>query len=446
MSNKRTLISELPKFVGKKVHIRGWLYQFRDLGKIGFAIIRDRTGIAQVVVEDQALLEQLRGLHPESVLYIDATVQETKYTKTGVELINPAIKIVVKVTEPAPIKFNSPKTNVNLDTAIHHRTLLLRNPKYAFIFKVQGTLLNQFVQAFSKRDFVHFRPPTLLATPSESGADVFEVNFFDKQIAYLAQSPQFYKQIMLIAFERVFTITPVFRAEKHDTSRHLLELTQIDGEMAFVDSAMEVMRTAENILLDVLTAAIDLHKDQFQEFGYDIPTLPKKEIPVLTVKEALKLIEKETGKSAKRAKLDLDPHDEKVLHNIVKQQFDSDLVWVYGFHANKNPYTYDDRQDPEVSQSYDLLFKGLEILSGTIRINDYQTLKQNLSNLSSNLDYYHHYLEAMKYGMPPEGGFSFGLERLTKQLLGLQNIKEAVLFPTDLKRIAGQPVQTPKNQ
>ena len=437
----RTLIKDLPNLKdNQRIEIRGWMHRFRDLGRIGFIILRDRTGFAQIVVDNKNDLKQLRNIHPESVLYIRGDLQKTNATELGVEIINPTIKIVVPIKYAAPINFQDTNLKLSLDTQIQHRTLLIRNPKYNFMFKIQGELLNAFRDAFRKNDFTEFRPPTLLATPSESGADVFEVNFFDKDIVYLAQSPQFYKQIMLAAFERVFSITPVFRAEKHNTSRHLLELTQIDGEMGFIDSYLEIPDMAEKIIKQALASIIDKYAAGFEKFNIPVPLFNVKRFPILKVKEALQLIEKLTGKSAKREKLDLEPDDERILGDYAKKEFKSDFIWIINFHANKNPYTYDDPENPDESLSFDLLFKGLEVLSGTKRIHDYEKLKQNLSKLTKHLEYYHHYLEAMKYGMPPEGGFSFGLERLTQQLFNLQNIKEATLFPTDLKRVAGQPI------
>ncbi len=436
--SERVLSSELKRHVGKRVLTKGWLHKIRDIGKIVFLVVRDRRGFFQVVIEDEKEKKKVLDLHPGSVLYIEGDVVETGREQPEVEIKNPEITVVVPIKEAPPIKYYLPELDLNLDTELDYRPLVIRNPKKALIFKVQAAILKYLREAFEKREFVEFRPATLMASPSESGADVFEVNFFDKDTVYLAQSPQFYKQIMLGAFERVYCVTPVFRAEKHDTARHLLEITQIDGEMAFINDYFEAIDTAEEILKEALLKAIDRFGDELKKAGYSILEGIDKKWPRLKVKEILKIIEKETGKPADREELDLDPEDERIIGEYVKREYKTPFVWAINFKANKNPYTRDDPKNKDESLSYDLLFNGLEVLSGTWRINDYDELVKSLSKISDDLSRYELYLQAFKWGMPPEAGFSYGLERLTKQFFGLKNIREATLFVTDLKRVGGE--------
>jgi len=438
---KRVLARDLQDYVNKQVLIKGWLYKVRDIGKIAFLLLRDRSGFVQVVVEDKEEIKKVRDLLQGSVLYVTGTVVETGRESPKYEIKDPKVHIEVAVKDAPPIKYYLKDLDVNLDTELDYRALSIRNLKIAFIFKMQAKLLQYIREAFVKRDFTEFRPATLVPFPSESGADVFEVNFFDKRVVYLAQSPQFHKQIALGAFERVFSVTPVFRAEKHDTSRHLLEITQIDGEMAFIDDYLEVVNTAEDVLRDALQRIGKEYKQEFKEYGFEFPIGVEKEWPKLKVKEILKIIEERTGKSANRDELDLDPEDERIIGEYVKEKYGTDFVWALNFKAHKNPYTRDDPENPDESLSYDLIFRGLEVLSGTWRINKYEELKANLQKISDNLDKYKMYLDAFKYGMPPEAGFSFGLERLTKQLFNLKNIRQATMFLTDLHRVGGQKIK-----
>ncbi len=436
-NEERTLSTDIVNKVGQEVGLKGWLHRVRNLGKIAFVILRDRKGTVQVVVEKD-LIKKIEDLHPGSVLYVVGKVNKTNATDLGAEVLATDIHVEVPIKEAPPIKYYDKELNVNLDTELDYRPLSVRNEKKEFIFKVQGDILQYFREAMRKREFTEYRPPVLMPTPSESGADVFEVNFFDERTVYLAQSPQFYKQIMLGAFERVFSIIPVFRAEKHNTTRHLLEITQMDAEMAFIDNYFDAINMAEEVIREIMERVAQKYKEDFQKYGFDLAQLPEGKFPVFKVKEVFKIVEEQTGKSADRAELDIDPEDEKIIAKYAKEKYGSDFVWVINFKAHKNLYTWDDPENKDESLSYDLLFRGLEILSGTHRIHLYEPLKENIEKAGHNLEYYDQYLMAFKYGMPPEAGWSFGLERITKQLFGLKNIREATLFPADLKRVAGQ--------
>lgn len=433
---KRIISSELSTHVGETVRVEGWLHVVREMGKLGFLVLRDRGGLVQIVVDNRESLKELSSLQPGSVIRVVGAVQQTEATDIGVEVISPVIDVLVPITEVPPVVYGKKSIDVNIDTELDYRPVVLRNIKKAAIFKVQALILQKFAESLRSQGFTEFRSPVLMSAPSESGASVFEVNYFDGK-AYLAQSPQVYKQIMVTAFERAFCVGPVFRAEKHNTTRHIMELTQMDAEMGFIDSYDEAMEVAEKVIRDIVTAVTAQYAEALSLYGVEAPKLPEGRFPKIKVKDALTLIEKRIGKSAEREELDLDPEDERELSKWALEEHHSDFVWAINFKSNKNFYTWDNPEDATESLSFDLEFRGLEMLSGTHRIHDYKKLHERFMAQGLTEAYYEHYFQAFKYGMPSEAGFSFGLERLTMKLFDLQNIREATLFPSDLKRIAG---------
>jgi len=433
---ERTISTECSKKIGEQVLIQGWLHNVRTLGKINFVILRDIGGLVQIVVQDQKELTKLSNLQEGTVLEITGKVKDTEATELGIEIVEPKIKILVPIKEIPPVAYNKKSVDVNIDTELDFRPIVLRNPKKAAIFKVQGGILRSFAESMRNQGFIEFRSPVLMGAPSESGADVFEVKYFEGK-AYLAQSPQIYKQIMVGIFERVFTIATVFRAEKHNTSRHLMEITQMDGEMGFIKTYDEILDVVEKVVRDILGYLEKNYKKELDIWQATLPKLPKGKFPRIKIKEALKIIEQRTGKSSKRDELDVDPEDEREIAKWALEKYDSDFLWLLNFKKNKNFYTWNNPDDPNESLSFDLECRGLEWLSGTHRINLYKELYKRFKEQGLNEEDYLHYLQAFKYGMPSEGGFSFGLERMTQQIFELRNIREATLFPSDLKRIAG---------
>jgi nondiscriminating aspartyl-tRNA synthetase len=436
----RTISTQLPQQVGKKVTVKGWLHNFRELGKVNFLILRDRGGLFQVVVQEKSELDKLDGLKTGSVLTVTGEVNETMNTDLRVEIVNPEIEVVVPITEVAPIDLTKSDLNIDLDTALDNRGVVLRHPKQQAIFKIQAGILQAFSESMRRQEFTEFRTPLLMAAASESGADVFEVNYFDGK-AYLAQSPQIYKQIMIGVYERVFTVATIFRAEKHNTSRHLMEVTQMDGEVAFIDSYQDVLEIVEITVRDILAHLQENLCTELTLWDVRLPQLPVGKFPQVKVREALEIIEKRIGKSAQREELDVDPEDEREIAKWALEEHGSDFVWLLNFKKNKNFYTWNNPEDENESLSYDLVCRGLEWLSGTHRIHEYQLLAERMQQQGLKEADYEHYMQSFKYGMPSEAGFSFGLERMTKQILGLENIREATLFPSDLKRIGGAKIQ-----
>ncbi len=433
---KRTLISETKTQIGEKVFLKTWLHTSRILGKLAFLIVRDRSGVIQIVIEEKEEIDKVKNLQAGSVLYITGIASEGESKEMPVEIKAEEIKVEVEVTGRLPVDITKEEMNADLDTTLDYRPLILRHPKQQAIFRVQAGVLAAFGNSMRNQGFTEFRNPVLIGSPSESGATVFKVNYFDGD-AFMAQSPQIYKQIMVGVFERAFTISPVFRAEKHNTSRHIMELTQMDGEMGFIETYDEVLEVVEQVVRDMLLYLEQNNQNDLSLWKAEMPKLPQGKFPKLKVKEALKIIEERTGKSSQREELDLDPEDEREISKWALEEHNSDFLWLLNFKANKNFYTWDNPEDAEESLSFDLECRGLEWLSGTHRIHKYELLLERLRKQGLKEEHYEHYLQAFKYGMPSEGGFSLGLERITKQILQLENVREATLFPSDLKRIAG---------
>ncbi|MBD3280165.1 aspartate--tRNA(Asn) ligase [Candidatus Dojkabacteria bacterium] len=437
---QRILSNQLKEKIGAEVLVQGWLHSLRMLGAVNFLHVRDRGGITQVVIEDKGELEKVKDLQPGSVLTIEGSVQESAQFETGAEIIEPEISVEVPIIEPLPLDISKKEIHANLDTILDYRPLALRNEKQAAIFKIQATILKGFRRSMSAQGFEEFVSPVLMGVPSESGADVFEAKYFENK-AYLAQSPQIYKQIMVGVFERVFTIAKVFRAEKHNTSRHIMELTQLDGEMGFIETFDEVLDVVEIVVRDILELIESERGDEIKSLGIELPKVPEGKFPKVKVKEIFTIVEERTGKGVKREELDLEPDDEREIGKWALEEHGSDFVWVLNFKANKNFYTWDNPEDTEESLSFDLVCRGLEWLSGTHRIHEYELLLERLKKQGLTSENFDHYLQAFKYGMPSEAGFSLGLERMTQQICQLSNIREATLFPSDLKRIAGEKIK-----
>jgi nondiscriminating aspartyl-tRNA synthetase len=433
----RILIKNLPEHIGEEVVLGGWMHRFRNLGKVAFVLLRDRSGMVQVVLNPSEI-EIVKDLQVESVLKITGKVVQTP-KGDAVEVQATNIEVLSAVKDMIPVEINKEEIDAHMDTIIDHRPVTLRHPKQKALFKIQAGIVEGFRNSMVEQDFVEFRSPVLMGAPSESGASVFKVDYYDDK-AYLAQSPQVYKQIMVGAFERAFTITPVFRAEKHNTTRHLMEITQMDGEMGFIEDYDETLEVIEKVIRDVFANLEEKYSKELELWQAELPKLPESRFPKIKVKEALSIIEERTGKSAKRDELDLDPEDEREIGKWAIEKYNSDFIWLLNFKSDKNFYTWNNPEDVEESLSFDLECRGLEWLSGTHRIHNYEKLLENMKNQGLTLEHYAHYIEAFKYGIPSEAGFSLGLERMTMQILQLKNIREATLFPSDLDRIAGQKI------
>ncbi len=434
---ERTLIRDIKGKIGEEVKLAGWVDTRRDHGKLIFIDLRDVSGKAQAVVtpKNKKAHEIANKLRSEWVIEILGKINKRPENMINKDEENGDIEIEVtdvKILNEADIPFEK-DAEVNLDTYLDNLPLTLRTKKSKAIFKVQAEIINSFRNFLLRENFTEIQAPKIIGEDAEGGANSFEVDYFG-HTAHLAQSPQFYKQIMVGVFERVFTTGNVYRAEKHSTTRHLNEYTSLDFEMGFIKDHTDVMRI-ENKLLEFIVG--QLQKSCQKEFSLlkaEIPDVPK-EIPSLKLKEAQGIIKKEFGENCANAP-DLEPQHERWLCEYSKKKDDSDFIFITHFPMEKRPmYTYEDENDPGYAKGFDLLFRGIEITTGGQRIHDYTKLIAAIKKKGLNPDKFSFYLQAFKYGMPPHGGLGMGLERLTARLLGLDNIKEATLFPRDLNRI-----------
>lgn len=435
---ERIYIKDLKGHSGKEVSISGWVDIRRDQGKLIFFDFRDVTGRVQGVILPNAKEAHAVGttLRPEWVVEVKGKVNPRPEKNIQKDKLNGDIELEImeiKVLGSAKELPFQKEEDVNIDTHLDNLPLTLRKAKYTAVFRIQAQIVKSFRDFFSKENFVEFQAPKLIGDDAEGGANSFDVTYF-KHIAHLAQSPQLYKQIMVGVFERVFAVGNVYRAEKHSTTRHLNEYTSMDIEMGFIKDHYDIMNI-ENKFLTYLSSELSKHcADDFKLLGATIPNVPV-EIPKMTLREAQALITKETGKDCTNEP-DLEPEHERWLCEYAKKTFNSDFIFVMNFPTAKRPfYTYRDEKDSTYTKGFDLLFRGVEITTGAQRIHDYDALVSSMKDKKLDPEKFSYYLQAFKSGMPPHGGFGLGLERLTAKLIGIENVKEATLFPRDMNRI-----------
>ncbi len=431
----RTLAREAAKLAGKKILLQGWVNTKRDHGKITFLDLYDRTGIIQVVGAG----EEIRALHPQDVVEIEGIVQPRPASTINEKLQTGKIEVkaekieVLSKAEELPFDLGMQTLDLELPTLLDYRSLTLRHPKVRAIFNVQEAIIDEFRESLKRKEFTEFQSPVIIPQGAEGGAEMFEVNYFNHK-AFLAQSPQFYKQILVGVFERVFAVNKTLRAEPSVTTRHLTEVTTLDAELGFIEDWEELMDVAEDVIRDIF---IRVEKDcnvELQLLDASIPKLSEK-IPRIKLREAQGIIFKRT-KRENCNEPDLAPEDEREICKWSFEEKGSDLVFVTHYPTSKRPfYTMADPKDPEYTLSFDLLGRGVEWLTGSQRINNLKTLTQKAKERGVDLEKSELYLQAFKYGIPPEGGFSFGSERITMHILGLKNVREASLFPRDMERV-----------
>ncbi len=435
---ERVYIQDLQNHIGKKVLISGWVDVARDQGKMAFFDFRDMSGFVQGVVFGKPdVLEVAKELRPEWVVAVVGVVNErpekmvnTDVANGNIELEIQSIKVLNKAHE---MPFDK-DIELNIDTYLDHMPLTLRSKRSRAIFKVQSEIVTAYREALRKENFSEFQSPKLVGADAEGGANVFKVEYFYDQDAYLATSPQFYKQIMVGALERVFSVGNVFRAEKHSTTRHLNEYTSLDAEFGFIQDHHDVMRVLTRVMEHITTHLQTHCKEEFAMLDAVLPKLPK-EIPSVKLREAQQLISNETGEDCV-GEPDLEPAHERWLCEYAREKLDSDFIFITHYPVEKRPfYTHEDENDPGFTKSFDLLFRGVEITTGGQRVDSYDRMIENIKKKGLEPENFTFYLEAFKYGMPPHGGWGMGLERLTQKFLNLQSVKEATLFPREMNRI-----------
>ena len=433
--NERIFIGDLKDHVGETVTIKGWVSVRRDQGKMVFFDFRDMTGGVQgVVLPSSAAMETAKTITVESAVTIAGLVNKRpeKNIQAGKENGDIELQIesieILSAAQTLPFELSA---DLNLETHLDNLPLTLRGQRARDIFTMQSSILEAYRESLRSQKFTEFVAPSLVGGDAEGGAAAFKVEYFDDTTAFLATSPQFYKQIMVGPFERAFTVAKIFRAEKSATTRHLSEATCLDFEMAFVESEREPMGVLEQAVKDTVSAVAQKHPDIFERFGTSAPLVPEK-IPVLTLQEVHEIL-----KVAPEP--DMAPEHERNICEWAKKEKGSDFVFITRFPTAKRAfYTYEDPSEAPLSRGFDLLFRGLEINSGAQRIHEYDTLVERMRERGLDPAKFQFYLQAFKYGMPPHGGSSTGLERFTARMLEIANVKEATSFPRDMTRIDGR--------
>ncbi len=409
---------ELASKTGERIKVMGWLHSMRRLGAVNFVVVRDGWGLVQAVVVEERMAA-LEGVLPESVIELEGTV----VSDPQLELHGVTIRVIAPVTELAPVQLGKKQLTVPLAGLLEHAVVANRHPTRRAVFRIAAAAMRGFRRALDARGFTEIQSPKLVQTATEGGSNTFQVSYFDRT-AYLAQSPQLYKQIMVGVFERVYEVGPVFRAEPHDTSRHINQYTSLDVELGFVESHADVMAVLVEVLR-VMFAEIATCEAELALLGAKVPAIPE-HVPELHFTEA-----------QPNAEPDLSPEDERRVGAWAESEHGSEFVFVTGYPMAKRPfYTHPDPERPAHSRSFDLLFRGTELVTGGQRLHRHADYLAALAARGMSREPIEPYLTAFANGMPPHGGFAIGLERLLMQLLGLPNIRLAVLFPRDLTRLA----------
>ncbi|MEV4395418.1 aspartate--tRNA(Asn) ligase [Nonomuraea sp. NPDC049607] len=414
----RVLSASLAEHAGRRVTIAGWVHRRRHLKSVSFLVVRDRAGLAQVVSASGELPPE------ESVVRVTGTVTPAGQAPGGVELTEPEIEVLAEPAQAPPFDLYRPVVGATLPTVLDHAPVALRHPLLRAPLEISAASVAGFREALDGLGFTEIHTPKIVASATESGANVFGIDYFGRR-AYLAQSPQFYKQTMVGVFERVYEVGPVFRAEPHDTVRHLAQYTSLDAELGFVADHRDVMAVLREVVAGMVESVRRRAASAVEVAGAVLPVVPA-EIPSVHFTEAQRL----TGEDEP----DLSPAQERWLSEWALREHGSEFLFVTGYPMSKRPfYTHPDPARPGYSNGFDLLFRGLELVTGGQRLHRYEDYVQALDG---DVEPYEGYLQAFRYGMPPHGGFALGLERWTARLTGAANIRQTTAFPRDLHRLS----------
>ncbi len=421
----RTLVSELSGKVGSPVSVSGWVHRIRDLGKVSFVILRDRSGSAQLVFSEKP------SITLESVIRVDGMASANEKAPGGVEVRVEKLEVLSAAAADLPFPVNQDPGKTSLESILDNRMVSVRNPAILSIFRVQSSILRGFQEHMRSEGFTEIKTSKLIGTGTEGGTGLFPVEYFDTKV-YLTQSPQLYKQAMIASgLERVFEIGTAYRAEKHDTPRHINEFVSLDVEMAFIESEQDLMDLEGRILASIFKRVRDDNSPDLEAWKASAPDPETcSQIPRVSHDEARDIVSQETGKKV----YEITPEGERTLCEWAGKTSGIDAVFVHSYPRKSRPfYTYP--ADNNKTRAFDLLFRGLEVTSGGMRINQYDMLVENVKAFGLDPAGMSDYLSVFRYGCPPHGGFAIGLERLTQKILGLSSVKEATLFPRDRKRV-----------
>lgn len=438
---QRVLIKDLTNYKGETILIKGWINVRRDQGKMIFLDIRDRSGLVQGVILPNytETIEIGKNIRAEYAVAITGKINERPEKNKKSDILNGDIEMeimsieILAKAETLPFEISGNEIEQDLTTQLNNRTLMLRHKRVQAIMKVQAVVIDSFREFMKENDFFEFQAPCIVPATAEGGSEVFKIDYF-KHKAYLTQSPQLYKQIVMSAFERVFSVNKVFRAEPSSTTRHLTEIVSLDCEFGFINSLNDVIEMEEKCFKYILDSIKNKCETELKLLKVELPTMIDK-TPILSLQEAQEKIFAKFGRDV-RGEKDLNAEDERNISEIIKEETNSDFVFVYGYPTRHKPfYVYPNQTNPEINEGVDLICKGLEWSSGGRRINDYEQLLKSVKDRGMDENSLNSFLQAFKYGVPPEGGFAFGAERITMQILNLKNVREASMFPRDLNRI-----------
>ena len=448
---KRTLIKDLKEHIGETICINSWVDVARDQGKMAFFDFRDRTGKVQgVVFGKPEVLEVAKELGPEYSVAVTGIVNQRPEKMVNVNVPNGDIELeiigieILNVSEGMPFDMD---TDFSLEVLLDNRPLTLRRTREKAIFRIQAEITNAYATFLRQEGFIEFQAPKLVGGDAEGGAEVFKVDYFNDKTAYLATSPQLYKQIMVGVFERVFTFATAFRAEKSATTRHLSEYTSLDIEMGFIKDHTDVMKVETALMRFITTHLRTSCTEELKTLEMELPLTGDAAsdiFPHMKLREAQQLIKERTGED-KTAEPDLEPEDERWLCEYARTELNSDFIFITHYPVSKRPfYTYEDEDDLGFTKSFDCLFRGVEITTGGQRVHNAVDLIKRMEMKGLKPENFSYYLQVFKMGIPPHGGWGMGLERLTAKFCGVKNVKEATLFPRDINRIdtlLSQPVE-----
>ena len=420
------------EYEGKEIRMNGAVHTIRHMGEVAFVILRKPRGLVQCVYEAGVTDFDIRELKEESAVEVMGVVKAEERAPHGFEIRLKAIRVLSQPAEPLPIAISKWKLNTSLETKLSLRPISLRNVRERAKFKIQEGIVRGFRDYLLSQGFTEIRTPKIVARGAEGGSNVFKLEYFNKK-AELGQSPQFYKQTMVGVYDRVFEAAPVFRAEKHNTTRHLNEYTSLDFEMGYIDSFRDVMDMETGMLQYVMKLLEQDYKKELDMLGVTLPEVGR--IPAVRFDQAKELVSRKYDRKI-RNPYDLEPEEELLIGRYFQEEYGSDFVFVTHYPSKKRPfYAMDDPADPKFTLSFDLMFRGLEVTTGGQRIHDYREITAKMEKRGMDPEDIASYLMIFKYGMPPHGGLGIGLERLTMRLLDEQNVREASLFPRDVTRL-----------
>lgn len=425
--------NEMQAYVGQQVCLQGWLHNVRRMGGISFVVLRDGWGTIQAVTESEGDMAPLADCGLETVLQLEGVVTAVPQAPNGIEIHQPQFNVITPINEQTPIPLNKRQIKAGLPTQLDHAVVVNRHPQRRAIFRLAAGVMAGFRETLNGMQFTEVQTPKIVASATESGSNVFKLDYFGRD-AFLAQSPQFYKQIMVGVFERVYEVGPVFRAEPHDTSRHVNAYVSLDVEFGFIENHFTVMTLLREAIAGIFRNLQANYQAELTLLQANLPVVPQ-EIPHIHFAAAQELIWQLHGVDV-RGEPDLSPQDERWLGAWAQAEHGSDFLFVTGYPMGKRPfYTHADPQNSAYSNSFDLLFRGTELVTGGQRLHLYLDYLAALEKAGLPTEPFESYLEAFRYGMPPHGGFAIGLERLLLQLLGLSNLRLATLFPRDMTRL-----------